>query len=340
MDIIIISAIVLIISLLIHVVAYFIGKMTSNEILITGARDEFIEVLSSGILIVFLLFLISKNPQGISAADGISGIVISSIIPSLNYNTSLSVRDNYHIISNRLSNVMNDELNLVISAYKNSTIIAQSDISQRLNGLPLSNGELQLSYSYMPCTAYSYISTIISPLISTILNGINIMRMFDTLVELADYRFFVAFAMFGLLLRSVPITRWAGNFLISMAIGLYLFVPLSFIFVDGMVLDYYSSIPTLSNFINPITPHVSETPSTDEIIDVCVLHSPLNVVENAIDIYGSNSNKDPSKFVLFIYLVMIARGFAILIMISTIAGFMSIFGTRISPYVLSILLRV
>lgn len=258
--------------ILVIILSYLIGTLTSNPNLLSFYKDEIYHVLFSAILIASIsgVFFFSCSAFGAFLDFTLTQVGTSYCYTGLQ-SPSTAATCYFNVIESRLKNFVNQGLRQSIQYEMDSTLLI-------VTNNPLSGS------TYVPVDAYkkayaSQLDFIINSFAMSALVSISIQKVFLTFST--DFiKWLIPIAFF---LRILAPTRQMGNFLIGVALALYIFLP-SFYAINGAMDELiFKDCNTYSGLIrDQVMGGFLATPGGLSIGDPCQSSTSFWVVASAI----------------------------------------------------------
>jgi hypothetical protein len=202
--------------------AYMAAYLLGNQMLLLWAKNEFFQVMVSAFIIGTLIVLLSATQQSIATEITASGVVCSG--------------DNCHILlASRYLQVMYED-----AATMSKSLITVNTILIHLSRLGLV-GELTVP-PYFGSTVrllagLSMLSETLTTALDIQIKAMMLMKAQQVFLEYVQLGLYPVLLVMGIVLRTFFFTRKIGGLLIAIAIGIYLFYPLVYVFAHNVWLN-------------------------------------------------------------------------------------------------------
>jgi hypothetical protein len=227
----------------------------------------------------------------------------------------------------------------------------------------VSGGSTGTLVTYL-CRPISLIAGIVNELASLASRTVTIMFAQKMLVNYAGSIYMPLFFI-GIILRSFNIVRGIGAFFIGFSIALYLY-PVFLILMEGYTIEHFASrgldlldaasVTALNSNINAvggfdrysgmplierrdISGYCDENPKNDIQDDISAYQAQLDSGISAPDI-GSGAGGNITNMGSLMFAMLLAQGFALLMVVSLTGGIAKVMGSDISPFVIGQITRI
>lgn len=363
---------VIVISAILMVIIFGIGRILNNRELEQTSKEEMIEIAISILMIGVVSYLLTNPIQHFGCSLMINTIlndnsvqcdnpiareiyVNNTLLSYLNMSYASVLDPNVYNGMNRLlKSYLSSKKYFIFGSISQDPLINDFMAITNVVGSPTKiideikeerfyqSGEaISSGFSYMPCRHFSYIYESLNNLFSQINLYRSIIYAFRELFSPSLYPIFIiGFFSIGMIMRIIKITRKVGGFLISFSIALSL-LPITTAFFLNLLTKIDTNMnPTTSttNMVNWLGATLSNVPEPNKCFDI-YLHRFDSTFR---ELYSASTNPDSFliRFTVLSILALLSLGLALLTVISVTVGINQLLGIDVSPFVLSYIARV